>query len=170
MAGRRKAEEPQVSDFGTPEARRQAIKAIEEQPDPQDRATKRLRVENDMIAWYLVRGYITQVQADALRKWQSDGYLAGLLPACIGGYGQTVNGGTTEFSDMRVAAIARRTNAIIFLTNLSRHAVTMVDAVAINGKSAGRWIMEHVGGSPHEALVWLKRFTDALARHYGLAR
>jgi len=127
-------------------------------------------VEQDMVEWYLRRQYITVTQADALKKWQADAYLAGLMPACIGGYGQTVNGGTTEFSDMRVAAIARRANAIICLTNLSKYAVPMVDAVAINGKSAGRWIMEHVGGSPHEAMVWLQRFADALAKHFGLTR
>lgn len=170
MAKRKQAEEAPETDFGTIEARRQAIQAIVEQPDPQDRASRRLRVENDMIAWYLVRGYVTQIQADALRKWQADAYLAGLMPACIGGYGQTVSGGTAEFSDMRVAAIARRGNAIIMLTNLSKHAVPMVDAVAVNGKSAGRWMMEHVGGSPHEAMLWLQRFTDALARHFGLTR
>ena len=169
MAKRKQAEDPQGSDFGTVEARRQAF-CIVEQPDPQDRQTRRVRVEQDMVDWYLRRAYLSQTQADALKKWQADAYLAGLLPACIGGYGQTVNGGTTEFSDMRVAAIARRANAIICLTNLSKYAVPMVDAVAINGKSAGRWIMEHVGGSPHEAMVWLQRFTDALARHYGLAR
>jgi hypothetical protein len=169
VAKRKQAEDPQGSDFGTVEARRQAFHIVE-QPDPGDRSTRRVRVEQDMVEWYLRRQYITVTQADALKKWQADAYLAGLMPACIGGYGQTVNGGTTEFSDMRVAAIARRANAIIFLTNLSKYAVPMVDAVAINGKSAGRWIMEHVGGSPHEALVWLKRFTDALARHYGLAR
>jgi len=169
VAKRKQAEDPQGSDFGTVEARRQAFHIVE-QPDPQDRQTRRVRVEQDMVEWYLRRQYITVTQADALKKWQADAYLAGLMPACIGGYGQTVNGGTTEFSDMRVAAIARRKNAIIFLTNLSKHAVPMVDAVAINGKSAGRWMMEHVGGSPHEAMVWLQRFTDALARHYGLAR
>ena len=127
-------------------------------------------MEQDMVEWYLRRGYITTVQADALKKWQADAYLAGLMPACIGGYGQTVNGGTAEFSDMRVAAITRRNNAIAFLTVHSPYAVPMVDAVAINGKSAGRWIMEQLGGAPHDAMVWLQRFTDALSRHYGLAR
>jgi len=169
VAKRKQVEDPQGSDFGTVEARRQAFHIVE-QPDPGDRATRRVRVEQDMVEWYLRRNYITTVQADALKKWQADAYLAGLMPACIGGYGQTVNGGTTEFSDMRVAAIARRGNAIIMLTNLSRHAVPMVDAVAVNGKSAGRWMMEHVGGSPHEAMLWLQRFTDALGKHYGLTR
>jgi len=169
VVNRKRKEEPQELDFGTVEARRQVFHVIE-QPDPQDRQTRRVRVEQDMVDWYLRRQYITTVQADALKKWQADAYLAGLMPACIGGYGQTVNGGTAEFSDMRVAAIARRGNAIIFLTNLSKYAVPMVDAVAVNGKSAGRWMMEHEGGSPHEAMLWLQRFTDALGKHYGLTR
>ena len=169
MARKKQEEAPQGSDFGTPEARRQAFHIVE-QPDPQDRATKRVRVEQDMVEWYLRRSYITTTQADALKKWQADAYLAGLMPACIGGYGQTVQGGRADFSDMRIAAIARRANAIIVMTNLSKHAVPMVDAVAVNGKSAGRWMMEHVGGSPHEAMIWLQRFTDGLVKHYGLAR
>lgn len=129
-----------------------------------------MRVEQDIIEWYLRRDYISQVQADALKKWQADAYMAGLMPACIGGYGQAITGGVAEFSDLRVAAITRRTNAIAFLSTHSPYAVPMVDAVAINGKSAGRWIMEHLGGAPHDALVWLKRFCDALSKHYGLVR
>ena len=129
-----------------------------------------MRVEQDIIEWYLRRDYISQAQADALKKWQADAYMAGLMPACIGGYGQAITGGVAEFSDLRVAAITRRTNAIAFLSTHSPYAVPMVDAVAINGKSAGRWIMEHLGGAPHDALVWLKRFCDALSKHYGLTR
>lgn len=127
-------------------------------------------MEQDIIEWYLRRDYISQAQADALKKWQADAYMAGLMPACIGGYGQAITGGVAEFSDLRVAAITRRTNAIAFLSTHSPYAVPMVDAVAINGKSAGRWIMEHLGGAPHDALVWLKRFCDALSKHYGLTR
>ena len=169
MARRAKEESPHETDFGTPEARRQAFHVVE-QPDPQDRQTRRLRVEQDMVDWYLRRSYVTQIQADALRKWQSDAYLAGLMPACIAQYERRIPSGLDDLSDIRLAAQARRDNAIAFLTVFGPNAVGMVEAVAVEGKSAGRWLMERTGGSPHEALVWLKRFTDALARHYGLAR
>lgn len=169
MAKRKQAEDPQVSDFGTPEARRQAFHIVE-QPDPQDRATKRVRVDSGLIDWYLRRDYLAQLQADALRKWQTDAYLAGLLPACIGGYGQSIRGGVAEFSDLKIAAISRRTHAIAFLAGLAPHAVAIVDAVAVNEKPAGRWMMENLGGSPNEALNMLRRYAGALARFYGLTR
>ena len=169
MVKRAKAEEAQESDFGPVEARRQAFHIVE-QADPQDRKTRRVRVDQGLTDWYLRRSYITQIQADALKKWQADAYLAGMLPACVGSYGQSVRGGIAEFSDLKLAAIARRTNAIAFMTAHSPYAVPMLDAITINEKPAGRWIMEHLGGAPHDALVWLHRFTDALARHYGLTR
>jgi len=164
-----RAEVASESDYGTPEARRQRFHVVE-QPDPQDRQTRRVRVEQDVIEWYLRRDYVTQVQADALKKWQADAYMAGLMPACIGSYGQSISGGVAEFSDLKVAAITRRTNAIAFLTTVSPYAVSMVDALCVNEKPAGRWMMEQLGGSPHEAIVWLRRFCDALAKHYGLVR
>ena len=138
MAKRKQAEDPQGSDFGTVEARRQAFHIVE-QPDPGDRATRRVRVEQDMVEWYLRRSYITTVQADALKKWQADAYLAGLMPACIGGYGQTVSGGTAEFSDMRVAAIARRGNAIIKQNVIQEHERILY--ATVSAKSAPRGCM-----------------------------
>jgi len=136
MARKKQEEAPQGSDFGTPEARRQAFHIVE-QPDPQDRATKRVRVEQDMVDWYLRRSYVTQIQADALRKWQSDAYLAGLMPACIAQYERRIPSGLDDLSDIRLAAQARRDNAIAFLTVFGPNAVGMVEAVAVEGKSAG---------------------------------
>ncbi len=164
-----KEESPHETDFGTPEARRQAFHVVE-QPDPQDRQTRRLRVEQDMVDWYLRRSYVTQIQADALRKWQSDAYLAGLMPACIAQYERRIPSGLDDLSDIRLAAQARRDNAIAFLTVFGPNAVGMVEAVAVEGKSAGRWLMERTGGSPHEAMLLLARYTDGLARHFGLTR
>jgi hypothetical protein len=169
MARRAKEESPQENDFGTVEARRRAFHVVE-QPDPQDRQTRRLRVEQDMVDWYLRRSYVTQIQADALRKWQSDAYLAGLMPACIAQYERRIPSGLDDLSDIRLAAQARRDNAIAFLTVFGPNAVGMVEAVAVEGKSAGRWLMERTGGSPHEAMLLLARYTDGLSRHYGLAR
>ena len=170
MARRAKEESPHEVDFGTPEARRQAFHVVE-QPDPQDRQTRRLRIEvQDQVDWYLKRGYLTQIQADALRKWQSDAYLAGLMPACIAQYERRIPSGLDDLSDIRLAAQARRDNAIAFLTVFGPNAVGMVEAVAVEGKSAGRWLMERTGGSPHEAMLLLARYTDGLARHFGLTR
>lgn len=121
-----------------------------------------------MVDWYLRRNYLTQVQADALRKWQGDAYLAGLMPSCIGGYQQAISGGREELSDLRIAAQSRRDNAMRAIAHLSPYAVQLVDAVAVNGKSAGRWIMENLGGAPHDAMVWLQRYCDGLSKHYGL--
>ena len=166
----RRTEEPSESDFGTPEARRQAFFVIE-QPDPEQRASRRLRVETqDMVDWYLKRDLISQVQADALRKWHTDAYLSGLLPACIGGYQQSVRGGQSELSDLRIAAQSRRSNAIAFVTKLRRDAAVFIDAVTVNGKSAGRWWMEHIGGPPSEALDIMGKLANGLARHYGIAK
>jgi hypothetical protein len=123
-----------------------------------------------MVDWYLRRAYLTQIQADALRKWQSDAYLAGLMPACIAQYERRIPSGLDELSDIRLAAQARRDNAIAFLTVFGPNAIGLVEAVAVDGKSAGRWLMERLGGSPHEALLMLKRYADGLAGHYGLAR
>lgn len=165
-----KEESPQENDFGTPEARRQAIHLVE-QPDPQDRQTRRLRIEvQDQIDWYLKRAYLTQVQADALRKWQSDAYLAGSMPGCIAQYERRIPSGLDHVSDIRVAAQARRDNAIAFLAVFGAQAALMVEAVAVDGKAAGRWYLERFGGSPNEALKQLCKYADGLAKHYGLAR
>lgn len=177
MAGRKKREgegenteqaQSQENDFGTPEARRQNF-FIVEQPDPQDRSTKRVRVE-DNIEWYVRRHYLTRPQADALKKWQSDAYLSGIMPACIGSYAQQVTGGQSEISDMRLAAQSRRSHAIKFLSETGRYAVKLVDAVAVDMKPAGRYFMLEGYGSPNDALVLLAKSTEALARHYGLIR
>ena len=157
------------NDFGTDEAR-QRSDWIVEQPDPRDRSTRRVRVLQDQIDFYLKRSYITLVEGDALRRWQSDAYLAGLMPSATGNYNQRIMGGQAELSDQRLAAQARRDNAIAFLTKLSPHAVPLVDAVAVTGTSAGRWIVMHMGGSPHEAIEWLRKFAAGLAKHYGFAR
>lgn len=168
MAKRKQVEEPQEDDLGTPEARRQSFYIVE-RPDPNAK-TRRVRVEQDMPDWLSRRGHISQVVADALHKWAADAYLCGLQPACIGSYGQAINGGVSELSDMRLASQARRDNAMKGLATLSPYAVAMVDAVAVDGKAPGRWMMEKLGGSPHESLIWLNRFGEWLARHYGLTR
>jgi len=72
----------QPPDFGPDEARTHAHWVLE-QPDPRSKV-KRVRVEQDMPDWYLRRGYIDTHEADALKRWHADAYLAGLLPACIG--------------------------------------------------------------------------------------
>lgn len=159
---------PQIeNDYGTPEARRNAFHVIE-QPDPSDRGSRRVRVQDDVICWYERRGYLSTRQADALRRWQCDAYLSGLIAPCIGSYQQTIRGSREEISDVRLAAQTRRGHAIDMLRNHDRHAVQMVDAVAVDGKPAGRWIMEQLGGAPSEALAWLNRYTLALAKHYGI--
>lgn len=180
MAGRKKgkddeaqgqAVEAQENDFGTPEARRQAFHVVAEQPDPQDRATRRVRLE-DIIDWYFRRHYLTRTQADALRKWQADAYLAGIMPSCIGSYAQTIRGGQTEISDIRMAAKTRRSNAIGFLEKLprGRYLVLLVDAVAVQGQSAGKYFMTEGHGSPSDALTLLVTSAEGLAKHYGLTR
>lgn len=157
------------NDFGTDEARRRA-EWLFEQPDPRDRSTRRVRVVQDQVDWYAKRQYIAPSQADALRRWQSDAYLAGLMPSGTGSYGQRIMGGQAELSDLRLAAQARRDHAIAYLMGLSPHAVPLIDAVAVTGTSAGRWVMTHLGGSPHEALEWLRKFATGLAKHYGFER
>ncbi|MBU3675960.1 MAG: hypothetical protein FGM54_02095 [Chitinophagaceae bacterium] len=166
---KRQPEDSHPPDHGPDEARRHAHWHLE-QPDPRDRSTRRVRVEQDQPQWYLRRGYITQPQADALQRWQADAYLAGLMPACIGGYQQAINGGESELSDLRLAAQARRNHAIEVLAQINPHAVAMLDAVAVQGQSAGRWFMQKVGGPPSEALEWLNKISTRLAKHYGFVR
>lgn len=156
------------TDYGTAEARRHAFHIVEK-PDPNAKQT-RLRVDSGLLDWYLRRGYLCQIQADALKRWQSDAYLAGLLPACVSSYGQTIIGGVMEYSERKIGAITRRANGIKFLQPLSPHAVPIVDAVAINEKPAGRWIMEQLGGTPREGMQMLERYSTALTKHYGLTR
>lgn len=158
--------EDQPPDYGPDEARQHAHWTLE-QPDPRDRSTRRVRVEQDMPDWYLRRGYIDTYEADALKRWHADAYLAGLLPACVGSYQQAISGATGDLSNTRLAAQARRDHAIATLMALHRHAVQLVDAVALSGISAGRWIMQHNGGSPNEALNLLRQAATALAKHYG---
>ena len=160
--------EPDGSDYGTPEARRQSFFVVE-QPNPEDRSTKRIRVE-DTIDWYVRRSYLTRIQGDALRKWQQDAYLSGLQPACIGGYQQSVRGGMSELSDLRLAAQSRRSNAIRFAGKLGPYAAKLADAVAVDGKAAGRWWIEVVGGGANDAMLMLEKLTNGLARHYGIAK
>jgi hypothetical protein len=74
---------------------------------------------------------------------------------------------TGDLSNTRLAAQARRDHAISALMTLHRHAVQLVDAVALSGISAGRWMMQHNGGSPNEALNLLRHAATALAKHYG---
>ena len=156
----------QPPDYGPDEARQHSYWTLE-QPDPRDRSTRRVRVEQDMPDWYLRRGYIDTYEADALKRWHADAYLAGLLPACVGSYQQAISGATGDLSNTRLAAQARRDHAIATLMALHRHAVQLVDAVALSGISAGRWIMQHNGGSPNEALNLLRQAATALAKHYG---
>lgn len=156
-------------DFGSPEARDRADHVEIERPDPQSRE-RRIRLERETIDWYLRRDYITQTHADALRRWQADAYLAGLMPACIGSYGQKIVGGQAEISDLRLAAQERRANAIKTLQGLHFLAVKLIDAVAVDGKSAGRHFMQEGHGSPNEAMTLLLRACESLAKHYGFAR
>jgi len=158
--------EDQPPDYGPDEARTHAHWVFE-QPDPRDRSTRRVRVEQDMVDWYLRRFYLDTHEADALKRWHADAYLAGLLPACVGSYQQAISGATGDLSNTRLAAQARRDHAISVLMTLHRHAVQLVDAVALSGISAGRWMMQHNGGSPNEALNLLRRAATALAKHYG---
>ena len=164
-----KTEELAQGDYGTPEARRRAFWVVE-QPDPEQRASRRIRVEQSQPDWLLRRGHIQQVHADAFSIWSSDGYNSGLLPACIGGYQQSVRGGTSELSDIRLAAQARRANAIKFVVKLRTDAALFLDAVILDGKAAGRWWMEHIGGNPSEAIDVLCKLGNGLARHYGIAK
>lgn len=157
----------QENDFGTPELRRQAFHVVE-QPDPQDRATRRVRVETDMVSWYLRREYIKPKQADALRKWESDAYLAGILAPIIGNYQQAVSGGHEVISDLRMSAQGRRDNAIRCVEQLDRDAVNLLDAVAVHSMGAGPYMKRLNGTYPHDALLLLCKLSDALVRHYGL--
>lgn len=162
---------PQVeNDFGTQQLRDRANDVIPEQPDPNDRSTRRVRVENDSIDWYARRNYISRQQADALRKWQSDAYLAGLMPSCIGQYASAINGGESELSDNRIAALSRRNNAMLFLKGIHKDAVDLVEAVAVRGQSAGRYMWQKYGMPPNEALNMLLNFSTALAKHFGFLR
>lgn len=164
----REPEPEQESDFGTPEARRQASWVIE-QLDPNNRKSKRIRME-DNIEWYIKRHYLTQPYADALVRYRDDAYLAGVFPPCIGNYDQRVTGGRSELSDVRLASKARRDHAILLLTKLNKRAVALVEAVAVDGKHAGPYFQSTGMGTPNEALTLLVRCCEALAKHYGLIK
>ena len=174
MSTKTTTEEPQAEpDFGTPEARRNSFHVVVEQPDPEQRSSRRTRLENDMVRWYERRRYISTIQADALRRWHSDAHAAGLLPSCIGNYAQSIMGGQSELSDIRIAAQSRRNNAIKFLSTVplfGRYAALMVDMLAVNDKFIGKWFFDNGYGTPHEAMVALDKITTALARHYGLTK
>lgn len=126
----------------------------------------------DIIDWYARRHYLTRHQADALRKWQADAYLAGIMPSCIGSYAQTIRGGQSDISDIRMAAKTRRSNAMAFLEKQprGRYCVLLMDAVAVQGQSAGKYFMTEGHGSPNDALTLLATSAEGLARHYGLTR
>lgn len=158
------------ADFGSPEAIRQAHHAELEQADSQDITTRRIRVDRCKISWYERRHYITTQQADALRKWQADAYLAGLMPSCTGSYQPAITGRQSELSDTRIAAQTRRNHAIEFLNGVGRDAFDLIEAVAVRGQSAGRYMLVKYGMSPHEALEALVKFSDRLAVHFGLKR
>ncbi len=160
-----KAEE---SDFGTPELRRQGTWTID-QLDPNNRASKRIRME-DNIAWYTRRHYLSQQQADALVRYRDDAFMAGIFPPCIGNYDQRVAGGKTELSDVRIAAQARRDHAINLLAKTHARAVALIEAVAVDGKMAGPYFLSTGMGTPNEALTLLVRCCEALGKHYGLIK
>lgn len=168
MKQSREPEPEQESDFGTPEARRQASWVIE-QLDPNNRKSKRIRME-DNIEWYIKRHYLTQPYADALVRYRDDAYLAGVFPPCIGNYDQRVTGGRSELSDVRLASKARRDHAIVLLAKLNKRAVALVEAVAVDGKHAGPYFQSTGMGTPNEALTLLVRCCEALAKHYGLIK
>jgi hypothetical protein len=82
-------------------------------------------------------GDITQPQADALQRWQADAYLAGLMPACIGGYRQ--GGSTAARASCRIFALRPKPGGTTPLRSWPRStdAVATLDAVAVQGQSAG---------------------------------
>jgi hypothetical protein len=127
-------------------------------------------VENDIIGWYHRRDYLTQHQADALTKWQSDAYLSGIMPSCTGSFEPSISGGHSEISDTRIAAQKRRSHAIAMLDKINHDLTLMVDAVAVKGISAGRYMLTRFGGSPQEGLEQLVKAATILSRHYGLTR
>lgn len=156
------------NDYGTEELRKRAHSIFFEQPDPNSSA-KRLRVEADIISWYLRRHYLSQFQADALRKFQTDAYLAGLMPSCTSNYQQAI-AGSGELSDNRIAAQQRRGHTIDFLRTVDRQAVELIEAVAVRDQPAGRYMLTNYGLPPNEALKMLVKFSTALAKHLGLIR
>jgi hypothetical protein len=166
--GKAKPTEADESDFGTPEARRQASWVIE-QLNPNDRRSKRIRME-DNIEWYIKRHYLTQPHADALLRYRDDAYLAGVFPPCIGNYDQRVTGGKSEISDVRLASKARRDHAIALLAKINKRAVALIEAVAVDGKHAGPYFQSSGMGTPNEALILLVRCCEALGKHYGLIK
>ena len=147
--------EAQTSDFGTPELAKRHHTTVE-QPDPNDQQTKRIRVEQCQVQWYLRRHYLTQPQADALTKWQSLAYLSGLQPSCTGSLEPRVAGLVAELSDTRLAARWSRDCAIKFLSNINPTLTLLVDAVAVDGNSAGRWLLARTGEPPNRALELLQ--------------
>lgn len=177
--GQEVTDEGSENDFGTAEARRRAFYVVTEQPDPQDRSSRRTRVETDYIRWYERRQFIPTIVADAYRKWGVDAYKCGLMPACIGSYGTSVVGGIAETSEIRMAAQGRRDNAIRFLAKLGnignlhaigRYAARLADMLAVNDKPVGKWFSENGYGTPHEAIIALNVVGNALAKHYGLMK
>jgi hypothetical protein len=163
-----KPTEADESDFGTPEARRQASWVIE-QLNPNDRRSKRIRME-DNIEWYIKRHYLIQPHADALVRYRDDAYLAGVFPPCIGNYDQRVTGGKSEISDVRLASKARRDHAIALLAKINKRAVALIEAVAVDGKHAGPYFQSSGMGTPNEAITLLVRCCEALGKHYGLIK
>lgn len=157
-------------DYGSEAAIARANHWEIEQVNPQDRSTRRVRVERDPIDWYLRRNYVTMPQADALKRWQTDAYLSGLMPSCVGSYAQAVAGSRIDVSDTRLAAQARRANAIAFLQRIGHWAVKLIDAVAVDGRPAGKYYLAEGTGTPNQALIHLVQISEALAKHYGYAR
>ena len=161
--------EAQTSDFGTPELAKRHHTTIE-QPDPNDQQTKRIRVEQCQVQWYLRRHYLTQPQADALTKWQSLAYLSGLQPSCTGSLEPRVAGSMSDMSDTRLSAKISRDSAVTYLSKINPILTLMVDAVAVNGNSAGRWLLARTGEPPNRALELLQFAASSLAKHWGMVR
>lgn len=169
------------ADFGSPEAIRQAHHAELEQADPNDITTRRIRVETDMITWYERRRLflspserqddrLNQIRADACRMLAAITYKAGQMPSCTGSYQPAITGRLSELSDSRIAAQTKLNHAIEFLNGVGRDAFDLIEAVAVRGQSAGRYMLVKYGMSPHEALEALVKFSDRLAVHFGLKR
>jgi len=162
-----------ASDYGPPEAKLRGDGVVE-QPDPNDRSTRRLRVCSDVIAWYEKRNYLDNAQARALETFGRDGYLAGLecLEASAGRLGGYCDGNVSAMSDARVAAGVRRGHALDMLDRLPPKIVLrqIVDAVAIGGCFAGGYAMRRWGMSPSEALDVLRLGATRLAKHYGMSK
>ena len=102
--------------------------------------------------------------------YQSDAYKAGMMRSNISSYGLTIRSSVDELPDIRMAAQQRRNHAMESLKTLGPRAIMLVEAVAVDGKSAGKYFMQEGHGYPNDGLVLLVKAAHVLARHYGFIR